>query len=111
MAASQYAVKEFGGKVRPVENPVTDSVSQAAKLILRNNPDRIGWLVVNLSGSSVYVGYSPTVSSTRGILLSAGGGSASSTVAEDGESVAWELWAIGAADNLAIYVVEYVVEE
>jgi hypothetical protein len=107
LAAAEYALKEFGFKTRVVENPVTNIVGTTAVKVLRQNPDRIGWLIQNLSPNTIYVAYSPDVSSTKGIQVAASGGVISSIISEDGEAVTYEMWAVATAANSAIYVVEY----
>jgi len=79
---------------RPIINPVTDTVETVATLILRNNPDRIFWLVVNLSPNNGYLGWDTQVSSTRGLLVAANGGFVSANIEEDGELVIAEVWAV-----------------
>lgn len=108
MAASEYALKEFGFKTRAVENPVRASVDDSAVEVLRQNPDRIGWLIINLhAANTLYLAYSPAVGSTHGVILTAGGGTATSKVSEDGEAVGYAVWAKGSAASTTIYVVEY----
>jgi len=85
---------KIGFPSRPVINPVTDTVLTTATLILRNNPDRIYWLIVNLSANDGYIGWDPQVSSTRGLLLPANGGYASASIVEDGELVIMEVYAV-----------------
>jgi hypothetical protein len=108
MAASEYALKEFGFKTRAIENPIVSSVGTSAVKVLNNNPDRIGWLIVNMSVNTVYLAHSPDVGAAKGIILTAGGGSASSIVREDGEAVTYEVWTLASGATSAIYVIEYV---
>jgi hypothetical protein len=107
LAAAEYALKEFGFKTRAIENPLVASVGTTAVKVLNNNPDRIGWLIENLSANTIYIAYGPDVSSTKGIQIAANGGSASSVVSEDGEAVAYEVWAVATGASSAIYVLEY----
>lgn len=106
MGAREVSEKRFGFPTRALENPVVSSVGTSAIEILRNNPDRVFWLVVNLSANTVYVALSEDVSATKGIRLDANGGFASFSAEEDGEAVAYAVHAIatGAASN--IYVLE-----
>lgn len=108
MAASEYALKEFGFKTRAIENPVTASVGETPAVILRQNPDRIGWLIINLhAANTLYLGYGPDVSSSKGIIVAAAGGVVTSKISEDGEAVGYEVWAKGSASGTTIYVIEY----
>lgn len=107
MGAREYTEKVFGFPTRVVENPVVASVDTTAILILRGNPDRIGWLIVNLSANTLYIGYGSDVSASKGIALGNGGGTASSKISDDGEAVAYEVWAVATGAGSAVYVVEY----
>jgi len=102
------AVKRLGFKTRLVINPVTETVATTATEILRNNPDRIFWLVVNLSGNNGYVGWDNAVSSTRGLLVAANGGFVSANIEEDGELVIYPVYAVNlnAAGTYMIVEVE-----
>jgi len=96
MAAPQPipARAKTGFPTRLVINPVTNNVGTAATLILKNNPDRIFWLIVNLSGNDGYAGWDAQVSSTRGLLVPSNGGYVSASIEEDGELVIYEVYAI-----------------
>ena len=96
MAAPEQipARAKVGFPSRPVINPVTDTVGTTPTLILQNNPDRIFWLVVNLSNNNGYLGWDTKVSSTRGLFVAGNGGFVSANIEEDGERVIAEVWAI-----------------
>jgi len=107
MSVTEYVEKELGFKTRAIENPVTDRVLTTATLVLRNNPDRFAWLIVNLSPNTIYVGFTPEVSANRGIYLAANGGFITMHAREDGEAVTYAIYAIAPAGISRIYVVEY----
>jgi len=96
MAAPQPipARAKAGFPTRLVVNPVTDSVGTTPTLILKNNPDRIFWLLVNLSANDGYAGWDTRVSNSRGMLIPANGGYASASIEEDGELVIYEVYGI-----------------
>jgi len=106
MGAREFTLKRFGFPTRAVENPVIASVGTTAAEILRNNPDRVFWLVINLSPNVVYGALSGDVSGSKGIRLDAYGGWASMSVEEDGEAVAYPVFAIATGADSAIYVLE-----
>jgi len=85
---------------------VTDTVLTTPTLILRNNPDRIFWLVVNLSANNGYLGWDTLVSSTRGLLVAANGGFVSASIEEDGELVIHEVYAANLAAQGTYMIVE-----
>jgi len=88
------AVKRLGFKTRLIINPVTDAVATTATEILKNNPDRVFWLIVNLSGNNGFAGWDRQVSSTRGLLVAANGGFVSANIDEDGELVIYPVYAV-----------------
>jgi hypothetical protein len=106
MAAAEFSRKRFGRPTRLVVNPLVDSVGTSPVRVLANNPDRMMWLIINLSTNTVYLGFDPQVSSTRGIILGASGGYASMVIEDDGEAVAYEVWAVATGPNSPIYVIE-----
>jgi len=112
MAAPELppAAQKFGFKTRLVVNPVTDTVGTTATEILKNNPDRVYWLIVNLSAYDGYAGWDRGVSATKGILLPANGGYASASAQEDGELVIYPVYAVNltAAGTWMIVEVERV---
>jgi len=97
---------KVGFPSRPIINPVTDTVLTTPTLILRNNPDRIFWLVVNLSANNGYLGWDTLVSSTRGLLVAANGGFVSASIEEDGELVIQEVYAVNLAAQGTYMIVE-----
>jgi len=108
MAAPQPipARAKIGFPSRPIINPVTDTVATTPTLILRNNPDRIFWLIVNLSTYDGYAGWDTQVSSSRGLLIPANGGYASASIEEDGELVIHEVRAINIGGSGTWMIVE-----
>jgi len=50
-------------------NPLTDTVQTGVTQILRQNANRLAWLIINLSDYTIYVGFDEFVSATRGISL------------------------------------------
>jgi len=107
VGVAQYVEKELGFLTRAIENPVTNVVGTSAVEILRANPDRFQWLIVNLSANTIYVAFDKDVSSSKGILLEPNGGFASMHAREDGEAVTYPVWAIATGADSAIYVIEY----
>lgn len=105
MAAHEVSVKRFGFPTRLLENPVTNAIGVSAEPILAPNPDRVFWLIVNLSTNVVYIGFEQDVSATKGIWLDANGGWASMAVDEDGEAVAYGVYGLAAGAGSAIYVI------
>lgn len=106
MAVSELGAERFKGRTRPVINPVTDTVQTTVTEILRNNPDRYGWLIVNLSANRGYIGFDREVSTTKGIPIEASGGVITSIWEEDGEAVTYAVFAINQVAAGTYYIVE-----
>jgi len=104
-ALSNYVAKRWGVKTRSVENPETDTAVAGVTLILRNNPDRFEFIVVNYDAVLMRVAPSRDVSATFGIPLDAEGGFAVITADDDGEAVGQEWFVYSAAGGL-FYVLE-----
>lgn len=96
--------EEFNAIVDWVEDPEITQANLADALFVRNNPDRLQFTIMNLSGSSVYVRPSQAASVGTGILLTANGGNMTVNVKDDGPLPIIEWHIIGAANNLDIYV-------
>ena len=105
MSLGRYIEKEFGVKTRSYEDPLTSTVGTSVTKILNNNPDRLAFTVVNLTAYDVYVAFDRQVSLTRGILISASGGSLTLTAKEDGELVGYEVFAISRTAASTIFTV------
>lgn len=105
MSLTRYVEGKFGVKTRTKTNPLATSVLTTVTKVLQNNPDRLSYTVVNLGGTALYLAFDNEVSSTRGILLVASGGSLTLNAEDDGELVGYELYGISATSSNNIFVV------
>lgn len=105
MSLANYIEKEFGVKTRSFEDPVTSTVATTVTQILKNNPDRFTYTIVNLTAYAVYVAFDRQVSTSRGILITANGGSLTISAKEDGELVGYEVFAISNSSASTIFIV------
>jgi hypothetical protein len=108
MALAQYCEKRFGRKVKVNLNPITGSVGTSVARIMYNNPDRLAWLIVNLSTNEVYIGWNTGVSTTNGIRLDSSGGNVVALADEDLELVGYEVYAVATGASSSIFVLEVV---
>jgi len=108
MAAPELppAAQKFGFKTRLIINPVTNTVATTATEVLKNNPDRVYWLIVNLSAYDGYAGWDRQVSATKGLLIPANGGYASASALEDGELVIYPVFAVNLTASGTWMIVE-----
>lgn len=100
----------FKTKTRAVENPLITSVGVTAAQILANNPNRLAWVIVNMSANTIYLAFSNAVSATRGIILAPNGGSASMVYNEDFQPTGWAVWALASGAASAVYAYEVVTQ-
>lgn len=106
-ALSDYMFKIWGVRTRSIENPVTRTAKAGKTLILRNNPDRMMFVVVNYDTVLMRLAPSIEVAATWGIPLDPSGGFTVLTADEDGELVGYEWYVYSAAGKAdVIYVLE-----
>ena len=106
MATPELVKELFKGPTHAPVNPVTDTVLTTATLILRNNPDRLACLIVNLSANRGHIGFDRQVSPTRGIPVEASGGLVIMNWREDAELVIQEIFARNQVAAGTWYIVE-----
>jgi len=100
--------REYGIQTTVRINPEASVINTSPVRVLSNNPDRLSWVIVNLSGSDIWLGFDREVSSTKGLFLASGGSAITTDWRDDFELVGYEVWAIASANNSPIYVVEVV---
>jgi hypothetical protein len=89
-------------------NPITDTIATSATQLLRNNPNRLAWTLINLGSEAVYLSFTPDVGTTKGIYVASGGGTMGLLFSEDFELVTYPVYGIGAAGGDKIYLVEVI---
>ena len=80
-AAAEFIEAKYGGHTAETVDVVSVGVVQAT--VLRNDPERVFALFVNLSPNTIFIGFDQLVGAARGILLPANGGSYQVDVEED----------------------------
>jgi hypothetical protein len=105
---SDYSRAVFGRETRYNPRPLANTVAITATELWMSNADRLALVLQNLGAFPIYVGSSPTVTATTGLLLAAGGGVLSLNVADDGETPALGWWAIAVGGASAIFAAEVV---
>lgn len=96
----------YGVKTDMRVNPVASQIGATATQLLKNNPDRLAWTLINLGTEAVYLAFTPDVAATKGIYVAAGGGTMGLLFSEDFELVTYPIWGIGAVGSDNIYLVE-----
>ncbi len=95
---------EYGFHIRAERPPFSEQLSTTAVQIFKANPDRISWTIINLGSVAVYLAHEEAVSTTNGIYVAANGGSIMMVWHEDGELVAYSVWAVATSGTPTIYV-------
>ena len=99
-------LRKFGAGVRIVETPALVMPTSPPKQILVNNPDRIFWVVMNLSPYSGTIAFNDQMTLQSGLLLAGLGGFAAMLVDEDGECVTYPLWGLSSVSGQSWYLLE-----
>lgn len=98
---------KWGFHVRPEFTPATVAITAAEKQILKQNPDRVLILAINLGSEVCYLHTSREVSSDLGIYLDKLGGGIEMPWDIYGELIGLEWWCEGAGDT-NLYLVSLV---
>jgi hypothetical protein len=102
---------QYGVRTSFIENPLTQSVGTTVTRICRQNPKRVGLVIANLGATTLYIGPTPAVSSTNGLLLPGGGTTVTFRWDIDFDFVATEMHALSSAAGGVIYVLENYIQE
>src|SRR5256885_15484596 len=97
--AHDISSRKYGGAVRPQSSIAVVGTTQGR--ILQNNPRRVAIVLVNRSSFDITADFLQPVVAGSGFLIAANGGSVEMDVNDDGEVVAWEVFAVsgGAGSN------------
>ncbi len=99
--------ERFGAPVHVAVNRSVASVGLTPVSILRNDPDRLGAVVVNLSLNRLYLGPFVDPSATKGVRLDANGANLGLNWFEDYDVTGWEWFAVADAAGSPVLVLEY----
>jgi len=102
----RYIFGKYGVKVTNTKDALVNTVDTDPVLLFRRNPNRISFLVINLSANTLYLWIDGQVSATRGILLDPTGGQANSWIDEDAHLTQKEWWVVGSAITTTLYAFE-----
>lgn len=107
-AVEKYLSELFGGHFRTIEKVVP--VATDAAVLLKANPERVGFTIVNTGGIQITLRTSRVVEAGKGLVVAQAGDTLNSTFIEDGMFPTSELNAIAAAANGEVYVLEFIRE-
>lgn len=98
--------QQLFGRFTTVER--IEDVTNVSERLLSNNPERMGWIIVNTAAQQLTFRPAPLVVSGRGFILVNNGDTASTTYLEDGQFPTHELSIIAAAAGGQCYIVEFI---
>ena len=98
----------FGVRTTPLVNRALSSVGVTAAQLVRQDPNRLGFWMVNLSVNHMFAGPFNNPSSTRGVQIGPGGGSIIVLWDEDFAVTGWEWFIVAGAAASSLLVVEYI---
>jgi len=101
-------LRELEAETAVQVNPVTDTVTTAVTQILKNDPKRLFWMLINLGTEVIYVGWDRLVSSERGVPVAANGGFIQLYWKEDAMLVYHDAYAIAPSGDVTVYIVSMV---
>lgn len=96
----------YGGRVSFTETVIT--LITPLNRLLSNNPNRVGWVMINEGTDIIRLAPNPQVTVTSGWLLAPSGGIMSMSWDEDGDAVFSEVWAAISASSVTVRVREYI---
>jgi len=105
-AARAFTNVALGGPTYEQESTIT--VQLTTTQLVKNNPDRVGLVIVNLGGQIVYCDITNQVSSAQGILLSASGGNFALNVRDDFTLASREWDAVATVGTSVVYILEII---
>ena len=112
MNLSELLDQQFKVKTRTeINQQGVTNVGTSVKKLLGNNPNRLAWIIINLSVNTLYIALTNDPSSSKGILVGANGGTASMLWNEDFEATGYEIWGLGSSTNTYVYIIEVVTAE
>lgn len=105
-AAALFVEKLVGGVFAVRERDVTLGVAEVE--ILRNDPERVGWIIINTGAVTAQVSFNAVITTATAILIASVGGSFSANVQEDFVMTAFSMHGNTAAGVTTLHIVEIV---
>ena len=101
---SEYVARQYGFPTDTAARVVVLNAAVPVQ-VLNNNPNRVGFLIMNLGAAIGYVAPTSGAGALFGVLLAANGGVTGSNAKDDGTYPSMEMWGIGAGAT-TLYVLE-----
>lgn len=105
--AAELFIQDFvGGFFAVRERNLT--LSTTAQEVLRNDPERVGWLIVVTGATQAQLAFNALPTAANAVLIAGLGGSFSVNVREDFVLPTWSLHGAVAAGTTTLHIVEIV---
>lgn len=104
LTLSDLVEQQYGVKT-DVKTSVV-SVGTTPTQVLDNNPNRVGYILINLSTNAAFINFDTSVSTNNGIFLAQQGGSFSQNWKDDFNIVGYSMYGIVASGSNNIFVAE-----
>ena len=113
MPLADLLLERFKVKTRPRRDPLNVSpIGVDPVIVLANNPNRLGFIIMNLSANVVYLDLTNEVNAGAGtevgLRLDANGGHISMVWDEDFQMTAWAWWAVSTAAATRLVILEII---
>lgn len=105
-AADEFAFEKFKGSV--TLRTTTPTIGLIPAQIIPNNPDRVSFVISNVSGIDIRVGWNQQITVGLGILVPASGGWIQGEVERDGGVIGWAVFGVSTVDPTQLYVIEII---
>ena len=105
-AAQAFIERLVGGFFVTRERDLT--LTTTAQEVLRNDPERVGWLIVVTGATQGQFAFNIAVTTATAVLISGSGGSFSGIITEDFALVTVSLYGNVAAGTTTLHIIEIV---
>lgn len=110
MTLKDLLEKQWGVKTEIHFNPLVSEVATSKTQLLKPNPNRLAWTLINLGATAIYVAFTQDVANTKGVYVSATGGVFGLIWNEDFDLVTFPIYGIAVTAADAVYLVEVVAQ-
>lgn len=109
MPLADLLMEQFKVRTRAVEDPrAVTAITTTAQMILNNNPNRLGFTIINTGTKKCAMALTNAVTLLKGLPLDAGGGHITMKWNEDFDMVGWAWWIIADTGGSTAYTLEVV---
>jgi len=109
-ALDELITRELGVRVDPQLDPLVTQIETTNTQFLRNNPDRLGFLLVNLGSYPIFIRPGSDATATNGMRLDPTGGNVFFWWREDLQIVGWNWNSIATTGASAIFVLDLIAD-